>query len=50
MTYHIKFTNAYKKSYKRAKKRGWNLKHSSPNKISLPMPPCVIKKPLAGHV
>ena len=26
MTYHIKFTNAYKKSYKRAKKRGLNLK------------------------
>ena len=25
MTYHIKFTNAYKKSYKRAKKRGLNL-------------------------
>lgn len=26
MTYHIKLTNAYKKSYKRAKKRGLNLK------------------------
>ena len=26
MTYHIKFTTAYKKSYKRAKKRGFNLK------------------------
>ena len=26
MTYHIKFTNAYKKSYKRAKKCGLNLK------------------------
>ena len=26
MTYHIKFTNVYKKSYKRAKKRGLNLK------------------------
>ena len=26
MTYHIKFTSAYKKSYKRAKKRGLNLK------------------------
>ena len=26
MTYHIKFTTAYKKSYKRAKKRGLNLK------------------------
>ena len=26
MTYHIKFTNAYKKSYKCAKKRGLNLK------------------------
>ena len=26
MTYHIKFTNIYKKSYKRAKKRGLNLK------------------------
>ena len=26
MTYHIKFTNAYKKSYKRATKRGLNLK------------------------
>lgn len=26
MTYRIKFTNAYKKSYKRAKKRGLNLK------------------------
>ena len=26
MTYHIKFTNTYKKSYKRAKKRGLNLK------------------------
>ena len=26
MTYHIKFTNAYKKSYKRAKKRSLNLK------------------------
>ena len=25
MTYHIKFTTAYKKSYKRAKKRGLNL-------------------------
>ena len=26
MTYHIKFTTTYKKSYKRAKKRGLNLK------------------------
>ena len=26
MTYHIKFTTIYKKSYKRAKKRGLNLK------------------------
>ena len=26
MTYHIKCTNVYKKSYKRAKKRGLNLK------------------------
>ena len=26
MIYRIKFTNAYKKSYKRAKKRGLNLK------------------------
>ena len=26
MTYHIKFTTAYKKSYQRAKKRGLNLK------------------------
>ena len=26
MTYHIKFTTAYKKSYKRAEKRGLNLK------------------------
>ena len=26
MTYHIKFTTAYKKSYKRAKKRGLNRK------------------------
>mgnify|MGYP007002480154 CR=1 FL=1 len=26
MTYHIKFTNVYKKSYTRAKKRGLNLK------------------------
>ena len=26
MTYRIKFTTAYKKSYKRAKKRGLNLK------------------------
>ena len=26
MTYRIKFTSAYKKSYKRAKKRGLNLK------------------------
>ena len=26
MTYHIKFTTAYKKSYKRAKKRDLNLK------------------------
>ena len=26
MTSHIKFTNAYKKSYKRANKRGLNLK------------------------
>ena len=26
MTYHIKFINAYKKNYKRAKKRGLNLK------------------------
>ena len=26
MTYHIKFTTAYKKSYKRARKRGLNLK------------------------
>lgn len=25
MTYHVKFTNAYKKGYKRAKKRGLNL-------------------------
>lgn len=25
MTYHVKFTSAYKKSYKRARKRGWNL-------------------------
>ncbi len=25
MTYHVKFTNAYKKAYKRAKKRGLNL-------------------------
>ena len=26
MTYRIKFTSAYKKSYKRARKRGLNLK------------------------
>ena len=26
MTYHIKFTTVYKRSYKRAKKRGLNLK------------------------
>lgn len=25
MMYHVKFTSAYKKSYKRARKRGWNL-------------------------
>ena len=25
MTYHVKFTSAYKKGYKRAKKRGLNL-------------------------
>lgn len=25
MKYRVKFTNAYKKGYKRAKKRGWNL-------------------------